>query len=50
MLKEIVSIKWHDLGLGQLMYVQAVVMPEVIHVIEQHLDAIKELEDLEENE
>ncbi len=50
MRRDIVSIEWHGLGIGQLMYIQAVVMPELVHVINQHMDAIEELRDLEENE
>lgn len=49
MISEFVSIEWHGLGIGQLMYIQAVVMPELVHVINQHMDAIEELKDMEEN-
>lgn len=45
MRKEIVSIEWHNLGIGQLTYIQAVVMPEIVHVINQHMDAIEELKE-----
>ena len=49
MRRDIVSIEWHDLDISQLMYIQAVVMPELVRVINQHMDAIEELRDLEEN-
>lgn len=43
--KEIVSIEFHDLSVGQLVFVHAVVMPQIMDVIAKHM---KDLEDLED--
>lgn len=43
MRKEIVSIEWHDLSVGQLLYVQAVVMPEIVALVNKHIESIEEI-------
>lgn len=48
MSKEFVSIEFHDLNVGQLLFVHAIVMPEIMTVIAKYVDDIDELEE-EEN-
>lgn len=41
--KEICSIEWNCANLGQLLFVQAVVLPEIISVLEKYADDVAEL-------
>ena len=42
--REIVSIEWKNLSLAQLLFVQAVILPEIESVLLEHVLDLKELE------
>ena len=42
-MSEVVSIEWKNLNVGQMLYVQTVVMPAVEDVLSKHVRDLKEL-------
>ena len=47
-MEKIVSIGWHNLSIGQLLFVQAVVMPEIVAVVSKYMKEIIEIGECEE--